>query len=255
MMLDIRPLLAVPAVLIVVACGGTTPSSPSTTPVPSVTTTPPTTVTPIAVPCGDVPPVDGRRDPVFSRPFEGDFRLTNYFDHDLPMQFQDTNGYQLNACAERITGRVDGHSGYDWLLPLGTPLLSTVDGTVTFAGTDPPFSCPPLGRTVSDQLVVSIRYESGVRYDSQYLHLSRLDVTSGQRVTQGQVIGLSGSTGCNTQPHLHFQVRAVGGQNSGALIDPYGWMSSDRDPWELHPQGKASVWLWRSGEAPRLRTQ
>jgi murein DD-endopeptidase MepM/ murein hydrolase activator NlpD len=189
---------------------------------------------------------------LLSRPFAGSLRLTNYFDHDLPIQFQGGNEFQLTTCGERVTGGIDGHSGYDWLLPAGTPLLATADGTVIFAGTDGPFWCPILGRTVSDQLVVSIRSEGSDRYDSQYLHLSRVDVAEGDPVARGQVLGLSGNTGCSTEPHLHFQVRAVDGPNPGALIDPYGWAGDEPDPWAAHPDGAQSVWLWRDGEGPEL---
>jgi murein DD-endopeptidase MepM/ murein hydrolase activator NlpD len=51
---------------------------------------------------------------------------------------------------------------------------------------------------------------------SYYLHLSRIDVTAGQSVAQGQVIGLSGSTGRSTGPHLHFSIANA----SGVLVDP-----------------------------------
>ena len=208
-----------------------------------------------SVPCGDAPDTGNRVLPLFSRPFAGEFPLTNYFDHDVPFAFQDANGYQLTACDDRIStiGRVDGHSGYDWLLPMGTTLLSTVDGVVTFAGTDPPFPCPSLGKTVFDQRVVSIRSDGASIFDAQYVHLSRLDVTPGQRVIRGQPIGLSGNTGCSTEPHLHFQVRGIGGQSSGALVDPYGWEGNRPDPWAQRSEGRASIWLWRPSEAPRLR--
>lgn len=205
-----------------------------------------------AATCGTEPPANGNVVALLSRPFAGAFRLTNYFDHDLPAPFEIGNSVQLNTCGERLAGRIDGHGGYDWLLPTGTPLLATTDGTVVFAGTDPPFWCPVLGRTVSDQLVVSIRSAGGGTHDSQYLHLSRIDVADGQAVTRGQVIGLSGNTGCSTEPHLHFQVRANDGPNPGALIDPYGWSGDEPDPWEQHPQGSPSIWLWRPGEAPGL---
>jgi murein DD-endopeptidase MepM/ murein hydrolase activator NlpD len=37
------------------------------------------------------------------------------------------------------------------------------------------------------------------------------------------------------------------------VIDPYGWHATSADPWEVDPRGTSSVWLWRDGEAPRLR--
>lgn len=205
--------------------------------------------------CGDTPDNTNTVLPLLSRPFAGEYVLTNFFDHNLPFEFHDDNGYQLTWCGQRVYGRVDGHSGYDWLLPMGTPLLATVDGSVTVAGTDPPFLCPTLGRTVSDQLVVSIRSDGADAYDSQYVHLSRVDVLVNQRVTHGDVIGLSGNTGCSTGPHLHFQVRALIARNPGALVDPYGWQGRGTDPWSIHPNGRSSAWMWRPGEAPLLRPQ
>src|SRR5262245_54742150 len=82
----------------------------------------PTPTTETAVRCGDAPGASNVVIAQFSRPFSGSFPLSNYFDHDRPFQFQDTNGYQLNACGERVSGRIDGHSGYDWVMPVGTPL-------------------------------------------------------------------------------------------------------------------------------------
>ena len=226
-------LLAIAPALAAIACGGE-----SQDPNP-------------AAACGAGPPAGGPVLAIFSRPFAGDFQLVNYFDHDLPIQ-QSGNEFQLTTCGERVTGRIDGHGGYDWLLPSGTPLLATSDGTVVFAGVEAPGYCAVLGRTVSDQLVVSMRSEGSDRYDSQYLHLSRVDVAAGDQVTRGQVLGLSGNTGCSTEPHLHFQVRTVDGPNPGALIDPYGWAGDGPDPWALDPNGAASVWLWQEGEAPGL---
>ena len=50
----------------------------------------------------------------------------------------------------------DTHSGYDWLMPEGTPILAVAEGEVTFAGIGPPGPCPPLDREVDDQQQVII---------------------------------------------------------------------------------------------------
>jgi murein DD-endopeptidase MepM/ murein hydrolase activator NlpD len=61
--------------------------------------------------------------------------------------------------------------------------------------------------------LVSIAHGNGIR--TMYAHLSRIDVRVGARVAAGHQIGLVGSTGHSTGPHLHFEVRV-----RGAPVDP-----------------------------------
>ncbi len=210
-----------------------------------------------AVSCGDAPDTGNRVLPLFSRPFTGTFSLTNYFDHDLPLGTWAGNGCQLTYCDGRVTGRIDAHQGYDWVMPGGTPLLAMAEGTVTSAGTDAPFFCAPLGRTVSGQRFVEIRHPvlNSEQFSSVFVHLSRIDVSVGQTVTRGQTIGLSGNTGCSTEPHLHLQVWRFTHTNNGrsTLVDPYGWEGAGLDPWSQDPSGSSSIWLWQPGESPALR--
>ena len=196
--------------------------------------------------------------PLFQRPFRGNFPLSNHFDHDLPFQFQDTNRYQLTYWGDREYGGVDGHGGHDWRMPVGTPLLAVADGEVRTVGTDPPFYCPPLRRTVSDQQFVEVLHQApgGVRFSSAVVHVSRIDVNRGERVRAGQPIALSGNTGCSSEPHVHFHVWRFPATNGGrpARVDPYGWVGAHGpDPWANHSAGARSVWLWKEGEAPALR--
>ena len=190
--------------------------------------------------------------PVFGRPFDGAFPIGNFFDHDKPIE-GDANGYVLTLCGARDTSQVDGHPGYDWRMPEGTPLLAVADAVVMTAGLEPPNFCPQLNRTVQALLVVLVHTApTGELYASIYGHLSRIDVQAGASVSEGTVIGLSGNTGCSGTPHLHFGVgRSVAGRY--VLIDPYGWHAPTGDPWELDPRGAASVWLWKDGAAPSLR--
>ncbi|TMA42225.1 MAG: M23 family metallopeptidase, partial [Deltaproteobacteria bacterium] len=52
--------------------------------------------------------------------------------------------------------------------------------------------------------------DHGNGVESRYAHLKKIDVKLGQRVEQGQVIGLVGSTGRSTGPHLHYEVLVEG---------------------------------------------
>lgn len=89
-----------------------------------------------------------------------------------------------------------GHGAVDLAGPVGTPILASASGTVAssrWAG----------GNSYGE--LVTIKHDNG--YVTYYAHLSRRDVSVGQRVEQGQVIGLRGSTGRSTGPHLHFEIR------------------------------------------------
>jgi murein DD-endopeptidase MepM/ murein hydrolase activator NlpD len=95
----------------------------------------------------------------------------------------------------------------DYAAPTGTSVRAAADGVVTFAGTNGGY-----GR------MVTIRHPSGSRGETistDYAHLSRIDVRSGQRVKQGDRIGLVGMTGQATGPHLHYQMTV-----NGQMIDP-----------------------------------
>ena len=189
---------------------------------------------------------------IFGRPFGGAFPIGNFFDHDKPID-GDVNGYVLTLCGARDTKQVDGHPGYDWRMPEGTPLFAVADAVVLTAGLEAPHFCPQLNRTVQALLVQLVHTApTGESYVSAYGHLSRVDVQEGVSISEGTVIGLSGNTGCSGTPHLHLGVvRNVAGRY--VLIDPYGWHARTEDPWELDPRGTASVWLWKDGAAPSLR--
>ncbi len=214
----------------------------------------PTAPTAQATACNPTATTARQVQPLFSKPFGGEFPLGNLFDHDKPFVFEDTNGYQITMCGSRETNQVDGHNGYDWRMPEGTSLFAVADGLVMFAGQEPPFFCPPLNRSVQ-ALYVQLRHRApdGSEYISIYGHLSRVSVTQGDVIVDHALIGLSGNTGCSGTPHLHFG--AFRGRPSGEFvaIDPYGWHASTADPWEGDARGLPSVWLWRDGAAPALR--
>jgi murein DD-endopeptidase MepM/ murein hydrolase activator NlpD len=84
------------------------------------------------------------------------------------------------------------HSGMDIAAANGTPVKAPAAGIVTFAA-------PDLYLTGGTVLI-----DHGAGVSSNFLHLSRIDVKVGDRVTQGQVFGAVGATGRATGPHLHW---------------------------------------------------
>lgn len=60
--------------------------------------------------------------------------------------------------------------------------------------------------------------------------------------------------GCSLNPHLHFGTFRVTQTKNGlpSIIDPYGWEGSGADPWLAEPEGAASMYLWKQGQAPAL---
>jgi len=97
------------------------------------------------------------------------------------------------------------HNGTDFAAPAGTPARTVGDGTVEFAGVQNGYGN-----------VVFIKHRNN--FETVYAHLSTIHVQVGQTVSQGQTIGLVGSTGWATGPHLHFEVRVNGVQHDPATI-------------------------------------
>ncbi len=97
------------------------------------------------------------------------------------------------------------HKGVDYAAPMGTKVKATSDGTVEFIG----------DQTGYGNLVV-IKHDG--RYSTAYGHLSRFATRlhTGQRITQGEVIGYVGKTGWATGPHLHYEFRVDGKQRNPA---------------------------------------
>lgn len=191
---------------------------------------------------------------VFRKPFSGDFSVSGLFDHRYPLEFIHTDGLTISSYNEETTIGVDGHQGYDFSMPEGTPLLADYDGIIEFAGTEDPFFCPLLNQTVAGKSVF-IRHEIGSeKFITVYAHLSSLQVQTGQTVKTGDQLGLSGNTGCSTGPHLHYDIQRLSNTNDGnaSSIDPFGWNSTSADPWIDHAEGTDSFPLWEPGYAPSL---
>ncbi|OEJ34539.1 LysM peptidoglycan-binding domain-containing M23 family metallopeptidase [Streptomyces subrutilus] len=103
------------------------------------------------------------------------------------------------------------HTGVDFMASSGTTVKAVGAGTVVSAG---------WAGSYGNEVI--IKHADG-KY-SQYAHLSSLSVSVGQGVTAGQRIGLSGSTGNSTGPHLHFEIRT--GPSYGSDVNPVSYLRS-----------------------------
>jgi len=99
------------------------------------------------------------------------------------------------------------HGGIDIGSPAGTPVRSPAPGTVVLA-------------TSGGDLGKHVMLDHGNGLQSVYGHMEELDVKAGDHVEKGQVIGLVGSTGRSTGPHLHYEVRT-----GGRSVDPSKFLS------------------------------
>jgi murein DD-endopeptidase MepM/ murein hydrolase activator NlpD len=115
-------------------------------------------------------------------------------------------GYRVHP----VYGTWKFHSGVDLAGPEGTPIVATRDGTVTMAKT---------GYNGGNGNYVTINHGDG--FSSSYLHmLENLQVSAGQKVKAGQVIGYMGSTGISTGPHLHFTI-----YYNGSTVNPADYIN------------------------------
>ncbi|WP_175410237.1 peptidoglycan DD-metalloendopeptidase family protein [Streptomyces sp. TRM64462] len=103
------------------------------------------------------------------------------------------------------------HTGVDFAVPTGTQVWSAAPGTVVSAGWQGAYGN-----------AVVVRHVDGMF--SLYAHLSAVSVSAGEQVTAGQQLGLSGSTGNSTGPHLHFEVRTS--NTYSAHTDPLAYLRS-----------------------------
>lgn len=99
------------------------------------------------------------------------------------------------------------HKGIDWATPTGTAVMASSAGTVTRAGWGSGYG-----------YVVYINHEDGRQ--TRYGHLSKVLVSVGQKVKQGQKIALSGNTGVSTGPHIHFELLI-----NGTPVNPLNYLN------------------------------
>jgi len=123
---------------------------------------------------------------LFSMPIKDKFRWTS------------TYGWR----AEPFLGVKSFHTGTDMACPTGTPIYATMSGRVTYTGVSPIFG----NYVIMDH---------GNGYQTWYAHMSKITTKKGEYINQNGKIGLVGSTGYSTGPHLHFMV-----YKNGKRIDP-----------------------------------
>ena len=113
-----------------------------------------------------------------------------------PLEFSRvTSGFKMRLHPILQTWRA--HLGVDYAAPTGTPVRTIGDGVVEFAGVQSGYGN-----------VVTVNH--GKENATVYAHLSKINVQKGQKVSQSDIIGLVGSTGWSTGPHLHFEFRVNG---------------------------------------------
>ena len=118
----------------------------------------------------------------------------------MPVQGKVTSGFGYRI--HPITGNRSFHTGVDLAAPEGTPIAAAYGGTVEDTGYTS-------GR--GNYILLS----HGDNLQTMYCHLSEIGVQAGDTVDAGETIGLVGTTGMSTGPHLHFELRV-----SGVRCDP-----------------------------------
>jgi murein DD-endopeptidase MepM/ murein hydrolase activator NlpD len=121
-----------------------------------------------------------------------------------PLEFSRvTSGFSMRL--HPILNTWKQHKGVDYGAPIGTPVRVVGDGVVEFAGWQNGYGN-----------VIHIKHSNDI--ETVYAHLSRIDVTKGEKVDQGSTIGAVGMTGWATGPHLHFEFKVDGEQQDPLLV-------------------------------------
>jgi len=122
------------------------------------------------------------------------------FAYPLSVAWRLTSHFGLRP--DPFTGVASHHTGIDMAVPAGTPIKASMSGKVIAVG---------FTNIYGNYVIIN----HGNGYQTLYAHMSKVLAHTGQEVSQGTRIGLVGSTGYSTGPHLHFTV-----YKNGKLIDP-----------------------------------
>lgn len=120
----------------------------------------------------------------------------------MPIQAKFRWSSPYGARIDPIAGVKSFHTGTDMACPTGTPILAAMSGKVITTG---------VNRIYGNYVII----DHGNGYQTLYAHMSKIIAAKGQWVSQGTRIGLVGSTGYSTGPHLHFTV-----YKNGKMINP-----------------------------------
>ena len=127
------------------------------------------------------------------------FIIPDLTDPDIPSIWP-ASGTVTSEYGERRATHT--HKGIDIANNTGTPIRSTANGTIIAVGTSGNF-----GRRI---MIYHGTDENGTTYVTIYAHLSNFSVKAGDKVSQGEIIGLMGNTGYSKGTHLHYEVRVNG---------------------------------------------
>ena len=163
------------------------------------------------------------------------------------------------ACSNSRELWYDGHKGVDmeyssqWhtgdvcdpgrFAGVTSPVYAPAAGKVHFAGYDPYRPGNGWHIRLKHDLNQNGNYDDD-NFRSIYLHFTAnaLAVTAGQVVAEGEYLGLGGSTGYSSSPHLHFEIQRSSDYFASTYwsVDPYGWQGEGQDPWPYQ-----NILLWR----------
>ena len=162
---------------------------------------------------------------IYAFPFKQDTtsRRVDYYDEEgkvlknmflkAPLKF----GYRISSRFSKnrfhpVQKTFKAHKGTDYAASSGTPIVTTASGVVERTG-----------YTAGNGNYVKVKHSS--TYSTQYLHMSKILVRNGQRVTQGQTIGKVGSTGLATGPHVCYRF-----WKNGVQVDPLAQKLPNSEP-------------------------
>lgn len=141
---------------------------------------------------------------IYAFPFKQDENAKRYDFYDeegkvlksmflkAPLQFSRISSRFSPRRFHPVQQQWKAHNGTDYAAPHGTPIMTTANGVVERTG-----------YTSGNGNFVKVKHNG--TYSTQYLHMSKIKVRQGQRVSQGDVIGLVGSTGLATGPHVCYR--------------------------------------------------